>query len=195
MGGQGQKLDDQSAVGRVLHSTAESNYHVVALDLSESYAKPLERFYRTLVLVEDYGLIIVDSIVLSEEKGLNWRLHSHLNLEQEADQSAVLLSDSDKEIDHYKCHLLSHCDVRAELTQGYSEELNLPGKAIESDASEQVVHIDWQLPEARDHTVIACCICQSKALPEVRHLGADSAGETAIELTVEKQAISIPVRA
>ena len=192
VGGRGQKLDDQSAIGRVLHSKAESNYHVLALDLSEAYAKPLERFYRTLVLVEDYGLIIVDSIVLSEENGLNWRLHSHLNPQQGAAQNAVVLSDSSKEIGQYKCHLLSHSNVTTALTHGYSEELKLPGKAIESDASEQVVHIDWQLPEARDHTVIACCIAESKPLPEVRHLGANSEGETAIELTVEKQAISIP---
>ena len=192
VGGQGQKLDDQSAVGRVVNSKAEANYHVITLDLSESYAQPLERFYRTLVLVEDYGLIMADSIVLSAKKGLNWRLHSHLNPEQGADHNAVVLSDSGNGIEHYKCHLLSHSDVRAALSHGYSGELNMPGKAIESDASQHVVHIDWQLPEASAHTVIACCIGESKPLPEVRHLGA-SEGVKAIELTIEKQAISIPV--
>lgn len=193
VGGQGQKLDDQSAVGRVVRSSAESTYHVITLDLSESYAAPLERFYRTLVLVEDYGLIIADSIALSAKEDLNWRLHSHLSPETGANQNTVVLSDSGKDLEQYKCHLLSHSDVPATLTQGYFEELNLPGTAIESDASEHVVHIDWQLPEARKHTVIACCIGESRPLPAVRYLGANSEGETAIELTVEKQAISIPV--
>ena len=99
------------------------------------------------------------------------------------------MSDSLKAIEQYKCHLLSHPDVRAALTHGYFEELNVQGTAIESDASQHVVHIDWQLPASSAHTVIACCIGESKPLPEVRHLQ----GETAIELTVEAQVISIPV--
>jgi len=189
VGGRGQKLDDQSAIGRVVHSEAESAYHVITLDLSESYAAPLESFHRTLVLVEDYGLIFVDSIGLSDEKGLNWRLHSHLRPRQAADDNAVVLSDSLKAIEQYKCHLLSHSDVRATLTHGYFEELNVQGNAIESDASQQVVHIDWQLPASSAHKVIACCIGESKPLPEVQYLE----GETVIELTVVGQAIVIPV--
>jgi len=139
--------------------------------------------------VEDYGLIFVDSIGLSDEKGLNWRLHSHLRPRQAADDNAVVLSDSLKAIEQYKCHLLSHSDVRATLTHGYFEELNVQGNAIESDASQQVVHIDWQLPASSAHKVIACCIGESKPLPEVQYLE----GETVIELTVVGQAIVIPV--
>ncbi len=191
VGGQGQKLDDQSAVGRVVDSTAESNYHAITLDLSQSYADPLERFYRTLVLVEGYGLMVADSIVLSEEKELNWRLHSQLSPKRGADQNAIVLSDPDQAIEQYKCHVLSHGDLRATLTHGYSEELNLSGTAIESDASQHVVHIDWQLPASSSHTVIACCIGDNNPLPEVRHLE----GETAIEIKVGKQAIVIPVAA
>ena len=157
--------------------------------MSESYAAPLEGFLRTLVLVESYGLIVVDSIALSEEKGLNWRLHSQLNPSHGDDLSSVVLSDSSESIQPYKCHLLSHSDLRSTLTHGYSEELNLAGRAIESDASKHVVHIDWQLPQATNHTVIACCIGENKSLPEVRYLD----GETAIQLTVEKRAIVIPL--
>ena len=185
----GQKLDDQSAVGHVVNSNAEPTYHAITLDLSESYAAPLEGFLRTLVLVESYGLIVVDSIALSEEKGLNWRLHSQLNPSHGDDLSSVVLSDSSESIQPYKCHLLTHSDLRSTLTHGYSEELNLAGRAIESDASKHVVHIDWQLPQATNHTVIACCIGENKSLPEVRYLD----GETAIQLTVEKRAIVIPL--
>jgi hypothetical protein len=144
-----------------------------------------------LVLVEGYGLMVADSIVLSEEKELNWRLHSQLSPKRGADQNAIVLSDLDQAIEQYKCHVLSHGDLRATLTHGYSEELNLSGTAIESDASQHVVHIDWQLPASSSHTVIACCIGDNNPLPEVRHLE----GETAIEIKVGKQAIVIPVAA
>ena len=190
--GCGQILDDQSAVGRVLQSKTESNYHVVTLDLSESYAQPLERFYRTLVLVEGVGLIVVDSIVLASEEMLNWRLHSALKTELDADHSAVLLSDSGKKIDQYKCHLLSHSDARATLAHGYSGELNISGTAIESDASTDVVHIDWELAEAREHNVIACCIAQGRPLPEVEISGDQESG-TMIQLKLEQGMVSIPV--
>jgi len=151
--GQGQKLDDQSAVGRVLQSKTESNYHIVTLDLSESYADPLKRFHRTIILLEDNGLIVVDSIALSQPETLNWRLHSPLNTKLDPNLNAVLLSDAGKVIDRYQCNLLSHSDVQATLTHGYSDELKIPGRAIESDASVDVTHIDWQLTEAREHQV------------------------------------------
>jgi len=190
--GQGQKLDDQSAVGRVLQSKTESNYHIVTLDLSESYADPLKRFHRTIVLLEDNGLIVVDSIALSQPKTLNWRLHSPLNTKLDPDLNAVLLSDAGKVIDRYQCNLLSHSDVQATLTHGYSDELKIPGRAIESDASVDVTHIDWQLTEAREHQVVACCIKQGRALPEVRYSGEQS-GSTEIQLALGPDIVSLSV--
>lgn len=190
--GHGQLLDDQSAVGRVLQSRTESNCHVVTLDLSASYAQPLERFHRTLVLLKDVGLIVMDSIMLSAEKTLNWRLHSAIEAEIVAGETAVLLSESNKRIDRYKCHLLSHGDVRPTLSHGYSGELNVSATAIESDASTDVVHIDWQLAQAREHTVVSCCVAQGQAIPEVRIL--DSAEDGAkVEVKIEESVFFIPV--
>lgn len=187
----GQNLDDQNAVAHVVKSAAEPTYHAITLDLSESYAAPLEGFLRTLVLVENYGLIMVDSIALREEKGLNWRLHSQLDASSGEDLSSVVLSDSDERIERYTCRLLSHTDVRPTLTYGYFEELSFAGRAIESDASQHVVHMDWQLSHARNHTVVACCVSEVRLSPEVRFLE----GESVIEVLVEDQAIVIPLDA
>ena len=159
--GQGQILDQLGSVGRVLQNRTESDHHVITLDLSEAYSSPLQRFHRTVVLLEDVGLIIVDSIVLNAAKALNWRLHSRLNAELETDNFGVVLSDSGQSIDRYQCHLLSHPEVRATLSHGYPGELNVSGSAIKSDASEAVVHLDWQLAEATTHRVVACCVNQA----------------------------------
>jgi hypothetical protein len=181
IGRRGQKLDDQSAVGRVLQRKSESNYHRVTLDLSESYADPLKRFHRSLVLVEDYGLIVFDSIVLNEKATLNWRLHSELNSTLDNDCNSVLLSAADQQIGPYTCQLLSHPDAPTTLTHGYEKELNIPGRAIESDAAKDVVHIDWSFAAAREHDVIGCCIKQGRTLPEF-HAGRTTAGKATIEL-------------
>ena len=170
VGQQGQKLDDPSSVGRVLKRETESSHHVVVLDLSDSYAAPLERFHRTILLVEGEGLIIADSIVLSEQRALNWRLHSSLNAKVDPGDNAILLGDSSGDIEQYRCSLFSHRDLAATLTHGYSEELEMPGRAIASDAKEGVVHLNWQLAASREHKVIACCIKEGSALTEVRRL-------------------------
>ncbi|WP_022952088.1 heparinase II/III domain-containing protein [Leucothrix mucor] len=189
---QGQKLDDQSAVGLVVNSLTESNCHIVTLDLSESYAEPLERFYRTLVLVEAYGLIIVDSIELSDEHTLHWRLHSPLSASVSDDQSTVLLSDPATNISQYKCHILSHLDVQLTLAHGYEGELTIPERAIESDASKEIVHLDWQLPLSRTHSVVACCIKEGAELPKIRYSTDNSGGSrTVSELLIGEQVIPI----
>ena len=78
------------------------------------------------------------------------------------------------------------------MVRGYSGELNLSGRAIESDASTDVVHIDWSLTQARNHNVIACCIGQGQTLPEVRVVGGEEEGAV-IELKLEGRVVSIPV--
>jgi len=191
--GQGQILDDQSSVGRVLQNTTESDYHVITLDLSDSYDQPLERFHRTLILFNDDGLIVVDSILLQSANALNWRLHSALNAELDTKSNNVLLSEPTNIIDRYKCHLLSHPNVRATLDHGYSDELQLPGSAIESDAGTDVVHIDWQLEKSREHTVIASCIAAGRTLPEVQILGDAQEDSAVIELKFQQRVVTIPV--
>ena len=163
--GQGQKLDDPSAVARVVGNRSESIYHQVTLDLSDAYVDPLERFYRTIVLVESYGMLVVGSIQLAKSQSVKWRLHSPLAAT--LSDNRVVLSNSDNRIGSYKCQLLSHADVQATLTHGYEDELSVAGRAIESDARQDVVHLDWQLDAGLDHTVVACCIRDNAVLPEI----------------------------
>ena len=183
--GRGQKLDDPSAIASVVDSRTESNYHVVTFDLSAAYAKPLERFLRTLVLIEDYGMVVVDSIRLAEPQPLNWRLHSPL--EVTLSDNSVVLADPNQAINSYKCQLLNHADVRATLTRGYEDELSIAGTAIESDATKDLVHLDWNLVDSIEHTVVACCIRKSAALPEV--VSTDSG--VLVGLTVQGHTISV----
>jgi hypothetical protein len=189
--GQGQKLNDQTAISRVIKIQAESNYHIVTLDLSESYDAPLQHFHRNLILVDEYGLIIVDHIKLNEDKIINWRLHSALSAIQDKDGNTILLSDSSNAIQQYQCSLLSHPNVSATLMNGYKGELNIPERAIESDASKNVVHIDWQLPANKEHNIIACCIEKTMLAPEIYYLESDIEGKMRIELKVKDQLISI----
>ncbi|WP_435236862.1 heparinase II/III domain-containing protein [Psychromonas sp. PT13] len=189
--GQGQKLDDQSATAHMVQIRSESNYHIVTFDLSESYDKPLQRFFRSLVLVDGYGLIIVDNLVLNEDKKLNWRLHSPLNASQRTNNNTISLTDPANGIDPYKCHVISHSDILPTLVHGYEGELNIPERAIESDASKDVVHIDWSLPERRQHHLVGCCIKETMDFPTVRYLHDKEKQETIIELTVQDQLISI----
>tara|TARA_R110001583_G_scaffold21088_5_gene80292 strand:+ start:6252 stop:8507 length:2256 start_codon:yes stop_codon:yes gene_type:complete len=188
--GQGQKLDDPSARAFVIDRRSETNYHLVTLNLSESYGESVLGFYRTIVLIKDIGLILVDSVMLSEDKPLNWRLHSPLNATLVDNDCRVLLTNSKAMIDSYQCRLLSHTDVQVNLEHGYEGELSIPERAIESDASKEVVHIEWLLPASKTHTVVASCIKDSLIAPEVRHL---SDGSDSIELTVQGEIISIPL--
>lgn len=191
IGEQGQMLDNQCAVGRIVNSLTASNYHRVTLDLSASYAEPLERFYRTLILVEAYGLVIVDSIALSDEHSLHWRLHSPLSASVNDDHSTVLLSEPTGNIDRYRCHILNHPSAPVTLTHGYEGELTIPERAIESDASKTVVHLDWPLPPGRSHTVVACCIRDGMTRPDIRYSTDAAAEQTVSALLIGQQLIPI----
>lgn len=186
--GQGQILDDPSGIASVINRRSESNYHVVSLDLSAAYATPLLRFVRTLVLIEDYGLIVVDSINLADDKQLNWRLHSPLRATLIDNECSILLEDSNTAIDNYQCRLLSHSGTPLSIEQGYEGELTIPERAIESDASKEVVHFEWLLAASQQHTVVASCIKDSLPPPEVNYL---TDGSEKIELKIKEQLISL----
>jgi hypothetical protein len=189
----GQKLDDQGAIGEVVTRRNEADYEIVTLDLSQSYAQPLRHFYRTLVLVEEYGLVIVDSICLDDEQVLNWRLHSQLNATLSSSSSTILLTHSRRDLDQYKCKLLNHSDAESTLAHGYSEDMVFPAREIETDASERVVHLDWQLPASRTHNVVACCIREHKAFPQVRCTTDAETQNVVIELDIQNKTIFVPL--
>jgi len=190
IGGQGQKLDDQSAIAEVIQNKNESNYQLVTLDLSQSYNSPLEYFYRTLILIDGYGLIIVDSIILTEKKEVNWRLHSPLTAALNTTDNAVFLSDRKTNLTQYQCVLLTHSHIDVSIEHGYEGELNIPERAIESDASKYINHLDWLLPSHQEHNVVTCCIQENMAYPELIYLNNDTSSAV-VELIVQGQTIPI----
>ncbi|WP_413700497.1 heparinase II/III family protein [Psychromonas sp. KJ10-10] len=183
----GQKLDDPSSTAQVIERRSGANYHLVTLDLTASYAEPVEKFYRSLVLIEDIGLIFVDCVTLSEDKKLNWRLHSPLKASLTDNKSSVLLA-SKANIDNYRCNLLSHPDELLTIEYGYEGELNIPERAIESDASKEVVHLDWLLPASQKHIVVASCVKDSITTAEIDY---STNANGRIELAIQDQIISI----
>ena len=188
--GKGQKLDDQSAIAQVIQNKNSSNYQLVTLDLSQSYNRPLEHFYRTLILIKEYGLIIVDSIVLPKNKRVNWRLHSPLTTTLNKEKNRALLSDTNPEIVQYQCSLLTHLNVDITIEHGYEGELSLPERAIESDASKEVNHLDWELPQNKEHNLVACCIRKDKELPEIIYSNNET-NKTIVELKLQGQLIPV----
>ena len=77
------------------------------------------------------------------------------------------------------------------LIKVYVGELNKPERAIESDASTDVIHLDRQLPASRQHDIISCCISEAMTFPEIHYL--HNEGEVIFKLAVQGQLISIPM--
>ena len=187
----GQRLDDHRAVGSVVQSLTEANYHVVTLDLRQAYNKPLARFYRTILLVKEYGLIVVDTITLDSASVVNWRLHSALDAMPGSKNNLVLLTPPRKPTRQYMCGLLNHVNVHPTLDHGYPDEETVPQSAIESDAGKSVVHLDWRLPQTRNHQVFACCIKADMPVPEIEFSINESGNEANVNLKLQQQIIQI----
>ena len=191
IGEAGQKLDDHNAVGSVVHSQSGANYHVVTLNLSRAYGKPLECFYRTIILVDEYGLILVDTITLDSAMTVNWRLHSQLDAMLSTNNDTVLLHHSSKDTNQYKCRLLNHTDIHPTLEHGYSDGITVQQSTIESDASKNVVHMDWQLAQASEHQVLGCCIKAELPFPKIELSKNDVTSEAVVEVKIQQQSIRI----
>ena len=88
--------------------------------------------------------------------------------------------------------LLSHAGIHSTLDHGYSDGKTVPESAIESDASKSVVHLDWQLPQACEHNVFACCIKAKMPFPEIAFSTGSADNEPVVELKIQQQIILIP---
>jgi hypothetical protein len=182
----GQKLDDRSAIAEVVQNRNESNYQLVTLDLSSSYNKPLKRFYRTIILIDEYGLIMIDSIILTQEESVHWRLHSPLKTTLNKEKNIVLLSDPSSELVQYQCSLLTHSKLAVTVEHGYEGKLTIPERSIESDATKEINHLEWVLPPCREHNLVACCIRENMPPPEIFYINNNS-NEAVVELKVQGQ--------
>ncbi|MGF1735410.1 heparinase II/III domain-containing protein [Photobacterium satsumensis] len=162
IGGKGQILDDESATAKVLRQEQGTDWSLVQLELDHAY-EDTNRFTRTLVMLAGRGVLICDQISLHKPQAIQWRLHSPRNAVVEG--SKVNLSGQGK---NYQVGLPSHGHIKPTLSHGYDEDKS-HDEPVLSDASEHMYHLEWPLPEQKDHLVISCCEKQ----PIAYQLGAD----------------------
>ena len=160
VGGVGQLLDDESATATLLHQSEGDGWYCSKVDLSRSYPN-VASFIRTFVLLEGAGLVIWDSVTLSEANTLQWRLHSHLDaklVSNKAPQLSNKVQLTAEQLDGaYQCVLVSEQKVEATLAFGYQEAIPVSG-GIESDATTDIYHLEWDLPSATNHDVVVSCL-------------------------------------
>ncbi|MAR72946.1 heparinase II/III-family protein [Halomonas sp.] len=156
--GQGQLLDDVEAAATVIATCLAPGVFAVAMDLSDAYASEL-KVIRCVLLLDDHGLVIIDRIEAPSAVAVSWRLHS--NGECRDDAEGVRISHHD--IDDYHCRLESD-DVRPSLAHGYDLQAPEEAQIIQSDASRNVTHINWELPPASTQTVVGSCLSAPVAI-------------------------------
>ncbi|MEI6897903.1 MAG: heparinase II/III family protein [Psychromonas sp.] len=149
--GQGQLIDDESAIAELIYQQEGRGWYCSKIDLSNSY-RGVDSFIRTFILVADKGVVIWDRIELLKDQTLQWRLHSHLDVHLEA----TCLKLQAKEL-QYECAVVSQNKVRATVELGYHEEIPVSG-GIESDAPTNVSHLQWEFSEAKKHNIVVSCL-------------------------------------
>ncbi|TEW54703.1 heparinase [Psychromonas sp. RZ22] len=151
--GKGQLIDDESATAEMVFQQQGEGWYCCKINLAKSY-QDVESFIRTFVFVAGKGVVIWDSIELQQEGSIQWRLHSHLNAH--LDSKLVLLQ---AEQFQYECALLSQIKVQPTIEFGYQEAIPVTG-GIESDATLEVSHLQWELPATKTHNVVVSCLKQ-----------------------------------
>jgi hypothetical protein len=153
IGGIGQLLDDESATAKLLEQSEGEGWYCSKVDLSRCYPNVVS-FIRTFVLLEGNGVVIWDSVTLPEPNSLQWRLHSHLQASS-VDNSVQLTSELLEGT--YQCLMETEQDTAATLAFGYRESIPVSG-GIESDATSDIYHIEWDIPSAIKHDVVVSCL-------------------------------------
>ncbi|MBY5946553.1 heparinase II/III family protein [Photobacterium rosenbergii] len=148
--GKGQILDNEAATAKVLRHEQGIGWSLVQLELALAY-EDTHRYTRTLVMVDGKGLLICDQISLHEAQPVQWRLHSPLDVF--ADGQHVNLAGQRS---NYQVSLPSHDQINPQLSFGYDNDTSHDEEVI-SDASEHMYHLEWALPEQKEHLIVSCC--------------------------------------
>lgn len=148
--GVGQIIDDESAISRLINQEEGNHWYLAQMDLSEAYLN-VTSFIRTTIIIDKCGLLIIDSINLALEKSVQWRLHTGL-IPKKQDKNIILTSDKHT----YQVDVTSQYLAIPTITHGYDLETS-PSNLITSDASEDIYHIEWKLPQQRNHLIVASC--------------------------------------
>ncbi|MGR5143948.1 heparinase II/III domain-containing protein [Photobacterium sp. DNB23_23_1] len=162
VGGKGQILDNEAATAKVLRQEQGTGWSLVQFELGHAYEET-NHFTRTVVMLTGKGLLICDQISLYKPQAVQWRLHSPLYAVTAGGNISLAGQSKD-----YQVSLPSHDRISPALSYGYDEDKSHDEQVI-SDASEQMYHLQWSLPEQQEHLVISCCEKQ----PIAHQLGAD----------------------
>lgn len=156
--GGGQRLDDPDATAQLLSHDHDDNAVVLRLDMSAAYAGDL-RVIRTLVLLREVGLVILDELSGEHPFALEWNLHSAVACAQQ--KTTFTLSAGQRD---YRLRLESHPQLMPALQQSYGQlgdgESNEEHDIIDSDARQDVSHMSWRLSASTRHQVLASCFSQ-----------------------------------
>lgn len=137
IGGQGQLIDDKQAIAPIVHQREGLGWCCKKIDLSKTY-QGVKSFVRTFVFIEDKGLVIWDSVELFASNSLQWRLHSHLTAQADAQQ--VRLQEG---LLQYECAVVSDNKV-------------LP--SVEFTDTDESYHLQWDFPATIEHNVVVSCL-------------------------------------
>lgn len=151
---QGQILDCEKATAKLINQQSGKDWSLVQLEITQAY-HDVERYIRTLIMVEDKGVIVTDSIELTAPKKLDWRLHTPLTPNPK--QSKVVLRGEDSQ---YHTYLIADARNPVTISHGYDED-NTHQETVVSDADQDIYHLEWAFDEKRHHVISACCEKQS----------------------------------
>ena len=107
----GQILDHESAVATLVGQNQGENWYCAQLDLSAAY-QGVSAFIRTVFLLADKGVVVVDSIELPSSESVQWRLHSQVEAQGHGNRVNLYLDAKSNQTKQYECALISHTDIK-----------------------------------------------------------------------------------
>ncbi|MGV3000527.1 heparinase II/III domain-containing protein [Vibrio sp. E150_018] len=155
---QGQKLDTEDAIARVIKQEAGKNWYSVQIDLTKAYSS-LKQFIRTLIVIDSYGVVTLDHIHCDQEQSLQWRLHTEC--QPLPNESHTVLRGKHKD---YQLTLHNQENVVPNITHGYQQETSK--NVVISDATQDVYHLEWELERKKEHFIAASCLLRPLSLQQ-----------------------------
>ncbi|WP_086981274.1 heparinase II/III domain-containing protein [Vibrio aphrogenes] len=148
---QGQKLDTEDAVATLISQQAGEHWYAAQIDLTQAYAS-LKRFIRTVIMIENYGVIMLDHIECYQAQSVQWRLHSECQPKIAVQHTLLQGKQSD-----YQLTLHTQKDLVPTIVHGYQQEATSQNAVI-SDATDDIYHLEWDLASQAKHLIAASCV-------------------------------------
>lgn len=155
IGGRGQILDDESAKAQQIGDHKSDHWSLVQLDLTQSY-EGVASVIRTVVLIANKGVVVIDHIDLASPETVDWRLHSHFTA-VDSENSVALIDDVQASELRYLCVMKGDKPECRSVSVGYTEDIPFAEK-VQSDATNDVTHLNWHFGASLNHTIVMTCL-------------------------------------